>query len=72
MVFILSNVGAYEMLLRPAYLLGALAPIVTGLIFSVRDESRKRDGITNMLLLMMLLILIYMTYMYLRWHNSYF
>lgn len=71
-IFLLSNIGSYEMVLRPAYLLGALAPVVTGLIFGVQNKSRIKNGITNVILIMLFIILIYVSYMYLIWHSEYF
>ena len=72
MFFILSNIGAYEMVLRPAYLLGALAPIVTGLSYGVQGRDRRRDGISTILILMLFAVVIYMSYMYMIWHSEYF
>ena len=72
MIYILSNIGKYEMVLRPAYLLGAMAPMVTGMVFNVRGKNRKRDVITNAILLMLLVIVSYVSFMYLQWHSEYF
>jgi len=72
MIFILSNIGAYEMVLRPAYLLGAMAPIMTGLSYGVLRGDRKQDGITTLLLLMLFVLASYVSYMYLIWHSEFF
>ena len=71
-IFLLSNIGSYEMVLRPGYLLGALAPVVTGLVFGVQNKSRIKNGITNVILIMLFINLIYVSYMYLIWHSEYF
>ena len=72
MIFILSNFGAYEMVLRPAYLLGAIAPILTGLSCGVQGKCRRLDGVLTILLALLFGISIYVSYMYLIWHNEYF
>lgn len=71
-IFILSNIGGYEMVLRPAYLLGAMAPIVTGLVFNVHKEIRKKDGVVILIQTMLFFILMYVSIMYLRWHSEYY
>ena len=72
MLFILSNFGAYEMVLRPAYLLGAMAPILTGLSCGIQGKSRRQDGVLTILLAMLFVITIYVSYMYLVWHSEFF
>ena len=72
MFFVLSNIGAYEMVVRPAYLLGAMAPVITGLVFGTKNQNRKEDGIIFFLQTMLVLLLIYVSFMYLIWHREYF
>ena len=72
MFFILSNIGNYEMVLRPAYLLGALAPVVTGLIYGVEGGRRRRDSLSILVFAVIVIVALYVSYMYLVWHNEYF
>lgn len=72
MFFILSNIGNYEMVLRPAYLLGALAPVVTGLIYGVEGGRRRRNSLSILVFAVIVIVALYVSYMYLVWHNEYF
>ena len=72
MLFILSNIGKYEMVLRPAYLLGAMAPIITGMIFEAQRDFRKSNTFSTIILLMIFIVISYVSVKYLFWHEEYF
>lgn len=72
MIFILSNIGKYEMVLRPAYLLGALAPVISGMVFSGRHSGKERNILPMMILLPLFAVVLYVSIKYLFWHSEYF
>lgn len=72
MIFVLSNIGNYEMVMRPGYLLGALAPITTGMIFT-RNHSKKYSYVISIPINCALLaIIIYVSYMYFTYYSIWF
>ena len=71
MIFVLTNIGKYELVIRPGYILGALTPIITGLIFS-ECKSKSNNLISRIIIFMLFVILCYTTYKYLIWHSEYY
>lgn len=72
MIFILSNIGNYEMILRPAYLLGAMAPVLTGMVFDRRCKSYQRNALAKIIRMILFVIILYVSIKYLMWHSEYF
>lgn len=72
MIFILSNIGAYEMVMRPAYLLGAMAPLVTGMTYGVGIGRKSSNGILTLIQILLFALTCYVSYMYLIWHSEFF
>lgn len=72
MIYTLCNIGDYELVMRPGYLLGAFAPIITGMIFSKRYAFKNAHTISWMINIMLFAVMAYVSVMYVYYYGKFF
>lgn len=73
MIYTLSNIGDYELVMRQGYLLGALAPIITDMIFSKPYRTSRYIHIISWALNVMLYVIItYVSVKYVYRYGQFF
>lgn len=70
MALLIGNAGSYEMVCRGVYLVGASAPIIADLLLSKNSYSNKNVAV--MIRLVSLLLLLYMSFSWIRYYYPYF
>ena len=64
MAFLVGNANSYEIVCRGAYLIGASAPVVVGLLFDNLDI--KNRNVAKVIKIMLAVLLIYMCFSWIR------
>ena len=70
LAFLVGNANSYEIVCRGAYLIGASAPVVVGLLFDNLDI--KNRNVAKVIKIMLAVLLIYMCFSWIRYYAKFF
>lgn len=70
LAFLVGNANSYEMVCRGAYLIGASAPVIVGLLFD--NQSTQNRSVAQIFKLMLVVLLIYMCFSWIRYYAKFF
>ena len=70
LAFLVGNANSYEIVCRGAYLIGASAPVIVGLLFE--NPSTQNRGAAQIFKLMLVVLLLYMCFSWIRYYAKFF
>lgn len=70
LAFLVGNSSSYEIVCRGAYLIGASAPVIVGLLFD--SSSTQNRIVAQIIKLMIVILLIYMCFSWIRYYVKFF
>ena len=71
LAFLVGNANSYEIVCRGAYLIGASAPVIIGMLFDNPGSTQNRS-VAQIIKLMLAVLLTYMCFCWIRYNAKFF